>query len=83
MDWCCIHFTPDVEQKWFILQVALRPLNTAEFASAASTLADMGLLSLGKGKEERLRRVTLQVHADDVVLALQGFRLFRSIMALE
>ena len=66
----------------FAAQVAIKPLNSSEFAAACSTLADMGLLGLGKAREERQRRVTLRAHKDDVALALQDIRLLRNVLSL-
>jgi hypothetical protein len=63
------------------LQVAFRPLAFPEVAAAASVLADQGLLGLGPGREERLRRVTLRAAPEDVAAALADVRLLRGCLA--
>lgn len=58
----------------------MRPLTAAEFSGMCTVLADQALLSIGGGREERLRRVTMKVQEDDVTFALQGVRFFRNIL---
>lgn len=62
------------------LQVGFRPLASGEFAGACSVLADQGLLGLGHHKEERLRRITMRVSEEDLVLALQDVRALRACL---
>lgn len=38
------------------------------------------LIKLGAAREDRLRRVGLQVDENDIVFALQGVRFFRNIL---
>jgi cell division control protein 6 len=64
------------------LQVVMKPLNSLEFAAACSTLADMGIISLGNAREERLKKVGLKAHKEDVALALQDVRLLRNLLSL-
>ncbi len=61
-------------------QVGFGPLGGTDFCAACSTLADHGLLGLGPGREERLRRVTLRAAPADVLLALQGAPLFSKVL---
>ena len=60
----------------------MKPLNSLEFAAACSNLVDMGIMAMGHAKEERLRKVSLKAHKDDVALALQETRMLRSVLAL-
>lgn len=64
-------------------QVAFKPLAPSEVSAACSTLADMGLLGLGHGREERQRRVTLRMAVADIALALADARLLRSCLTYD
>lgn len=60
-------------------QVGVRPLNGLELRSAAATLVDMGLLRIGKGRDE-LRRVTLGPTLQEISSALKDRRMFSKIL---
>ena len=45
-----------------------------------TVLADQTLLRVGAGREDRQRKVSLAVHQDDVVFALQGVNFFRNLI---
>ena len=60
----------------------MKPLNSLEFAASCSNLADMGILAVGNAKEERLKKISLRAHKDDVALALQDVRLLRNLLSL-
>ena len=64
------------------LQVSIKPLNSLEFAASCSNLADMGIMAVGNAKEERLKKISLRAHKDDVALALQDMRLLRNLLSL-
>jgi cell division control protein 6 len=49
----------------------MHSLAATEFSAICGVLADQALFKLGTSREERLRRVTLQVDEDDVNFALQ------------
>ncbi|XP_073009880.1 cell division control protein 6 homolog [Typha latifolia] len=53
---------------------------TLEFSSMCSVLSDQGLLKLGQSKEEKLRRVTLQIDTSDIIFAFKGNRFFQSCL---
>lgn len=60
----------------FCKSTGMSALSVPEFSSVCRVLADQGLLNLGSSREERLRRVTLQVDEDDIVFSLQAVRFF-------
>ncbi|KAI5084168.1 hypothetical protein GOP47_0000337 [Adiantum capillus-veneris] len=60
----------------FCKATGMPALSVPEFSSVCRVLADQGLLNLGTSREERLKRVTLQVDQDDIVFALQAIRFF-------
>lgn len=60
----------------------MKPLNSLEFAAACSNLGDMGIMGVGHAREERLRKLSLKAHKDDVALALQDMRLLRNLLSL-
>ena len=64
------------------LQVAMKPLSSIEFTAACSTLADMGIMEVGKAREDRQRKVSLRTHKDDVALALKDVRLLCNFLSL-
>lgn len=51
-----------------------------EFTSMCEVLSDQGLLKLGNSREERLKRVTLQIDSSDVMFAFKGNRFFQSCL---
>ncbi|KAJ7525859.1 hypothetical protein O6H91_17G070500 [Diphasiastrum complanatum] len=57
---------------------AIHALGPPEFSSLCRVLADQALLCLGTAKEDRLKKVSLQVNETDVVFALQEVRFFRN-----
>ncbi|CAM6014463.1 unnamed protein product [Sphagnum balticum] len=59
----------------------MHSLAATEFSAICGVLADQALFKLGTSREERLRRVTLQVDEDDVNFALQGVRFFRNCLS--
>ncbi|MCO5575545.1 hypothetical protein L7F22_029346 [Adiantum nelumboides] len=60
----------------FCKATGMPALSVPEFSSVCRVLADQGLLNIGTAREERLKRVTLQVDQDDIVFALQAIRFF-------
>ena len=58
----------------------LKGLTSGEFSGVCTVLADLTLLKVGAGREDRQRKVSLGVHADDVVFALQGVNFFRNLI---
>ena len=58
----------------------LKGLTSGEFSGVCTVLADLTLLKVGPGREDRQRKVSLGVHADDVVFALQGVNFFRNLI---
>lgn len=60
----------------------MKPLSSLEFATACNTLADMGIIYLGNAKEERLKKISLKAHKDDIALALGEVRLLRNVLSL-
>ncbi|XP_024401767.1 cell division control protein 6 homolog B isoform X2 [Physcomitrium patens] len=65
----------------FCKSSSIPALAGSEFSSICRVLSDQALLKLGESREDRLRRVTLQVNQDDVVFALQGVRFFRNSLS--
>ena len=61
-------------------EAKLRGLTVGEFSGVCTVLADQTLLKLGAGREDRQRKVSLGVHNDDVVFALQGVNFFRNLI---
>ena len=62
------------------LQTYLRRPTCRRDVDLCSVLADLTLLKVGPGREDRQRKVSLGVHADDVVFALQGVNFFRNLI---
>lgn len=60
----------------------MAPLSSLEFATACSMLSDMGVISLGPAKEERIRKISLRAHKDDIILALGEVRLLKNVLSL-
>ncbi|XP_052186996.1 cell division control protein 6 homolog B isoform X2 [Diospyros lotus] len=56
------------------------PVGTLELSSMCRVLGDQGLLKLGQSREDKLRRVTLNVDEADIAFALQGIRVFRNCL---
>ncbi|EEH57580.1 uncharacterized protein MICPUCDRAFT_2525, partial [Micromonas pusilla CCMP1545] len=57
-------------------ETAIKGMNSGQFSEVCAVLADQTLLRLGKGAEDRQRKVSLAVHEDDVTFALQGVKFF-------
>lgn len=51
-----------------------------EFSSICIVLKDQGLLKLGQSREDKLKRVSLKVDEADIIFALQGIRIFKTIL---
>ena len=64
-------------------EAGIRGLNPSEFSGVCNNLSDMTLLKVSPGREDRLRKVSLAVHQDDVVFALQGVNFFRNLIGGE
>lgn len=61
---------------------SLKGLSAVDFSSVCSALADDALITCSnRVREERKRRVSLCVHEEDVVFALQGTHLFVRLLA--
>ncbi|XP_055832804.1 cell division control protein 6 homolog B-like [Solanum dulcamara] len=56
------------------------PAGIMELSSMCRVLGDQGILKLGKAREEKLSRVTLNVDEADITFALQGIRFFRNCL---
>ncbi|XP_042040624.1 cell division control protein 6 homolog B-like [Salvia splendens] len=56
------------------------PVGILELSSMCRVLDDQGILKLGQSREDKLRRVTLNVDGADIVFALQGVRFFRNCL---
>nr|XP_027089849.1 cell division control protein 6 homolog B-like [Coffea arabica] len=56
------------------------PAGIVELSSMCRVLVDQGLLKLGQSREDKLRRVTLNIDEADINFALQGVRFFRNCL---
>ncbi|XP_065864015.1 cell division control protein 6 homolog B-like isoform X2 [Euphorbia lathyris] len=56
------------------------PAGIFEVLSMCRVLNDQGLLKLGQSRDDKMRRLTLNVDAEDVNFALQVFRFFRNCL---
>lgn len=72
----------NVDYVEFCKSTDMAALSVPEFSSICRVLADQGLLNLGSSREDRLRRVFLQVDEDDIIFALQAVRFFRNSLEL-
>ena len=61
-------------------ETAIKGMNSGQFSEVCAVLADQTLLRLGKGAEDRQRKVSLAVHEDDVTFALQGVKFFERLI---
>jgi cell division control protein 6 len=61
-------------------EAGIRGVTPGEFSGVCTVLADQTLLKVGAGREDRQRKVSLAVHQDDVVFALQGVNFFRNLI---
>ena len=61
-------------------EAGIRGRHAREFSGVCTVLADQTLLRVGAGREDRQRKVSLAVHQDDVVFALQGVNFFRNLI---
>ena len=61
-------------------EAGIRGVTPGEFSGVCTVLADQTLLRVGAGREDRQRKVSLAVHQDDVVFALQGVNFFRNLI---
>ncbi|XP_024972728.1 cell division control protein 6 homolog [Cynara cardunculus var. scolymus] len=56
------------------------PVGIMELSCMCRVLGDQGILKLGQSRDDKLRRVTLQVDEADILFALQGIRFFRNCL---
>ncbi|XP_071714131.1 cell division control protein 6 homolog B-like [Rutidosis leptorrhynchoides] len=56
------------------------PVGIMELTCMCRVLGDQGILRLGQSRDDKLRRVTLQVDEADIIFALQGIRFFRNCL---
>ncbi|KAK4271151.1 hypothetical protein QN277_019887 [Acacia crassicarpa] len=56
------------------------PAGILEFSNMCRVLNDQGLIKLGPSREDKLKRVTLNIDEADVTFALQGIRFFRNCL---
>ena len=61
-------------------EACIRGLTPGEVSGVCTVLADQTLLKVGSGREDRQRKVSLAVHQDDGVFALQGVNFFRNLI---
>ena len=61
-------------------EAGIRGVTPGEFSGVCTVLADQTLLKVGASREDRQRKVSLAVHQDDVVFALQGVNFFRNLI---
>ncbi|KAI3507880.1 hypothetical protein L1887_22875 [Cichorium endivia] len=57
------------------------PAGIMELSCMCRVLGDQGILKLGQSRDDKLKRVTLQVDESDVIFALQGIRFFATIFS--
>ncbi|KAG5566998.1 hypothetical protein RHGRI_002530 [Rhododendron griersonianum] len=60
--------------------ILIPPVGIMELSSMCRVLGDQGVLKLGQAREDKLRRVTLNVDEADIAFALQGIRVFRNCL---
>ncbi|XP_058202630.1 cell division control protein 6 homolog B [Rhododendron vialii] len=60
--------------------ILIPPVGIMELSSMCRVLGDQGILKLGQAREDKLRRVTLNVDEADIAFALQGIRVFRNCL---
>nr|CAD1834727.1 unnamed protein product [Ananas comosus var. bracteatus] len=53
---------------------------TLEFTNMCTVLNDQGLLKLGKSKEEKLKRVTLQIDSSDITFSFKDNQFFQNCL---
>ncbi|XP_071737922.1 cell division control protein 6 homolog B-like [Rutidosis leptorrhynchoides] len=56
------------------------PVGIMELSCMCRVLGDQEILKLGQSRDDKLRRVTLQVDEADIIFALQGIRFFRNCL---
>ncbi|XP_076916107.1 cell division control protein 6 homolog B-like [Bidens hawaiensis] len=56
------------------------PVGVMELSCMCRVLGDQGILKLGQSRDDKLRRVTLQIDEADIIFALQGIRFFRNCL---
>ncbi|XP_076907258.1 cell division control protein 6 homolog B-like [Bidens hawaiensis] len=56
------------------------PVGIMELSCMCRVLGDQGILKLGQSRDDKLRRVTLQIDEADIIFALQGIRFFRNCL---
>ncbi|XP_029124145.1 cell division control protein 6 homolog [Elaeis guineensis] len=55
-------------------------VGTLEFTNLCKVLSDQGLLKLGQSREDKLKRVTLQIDSSDIIFAFKGIRFFQTCL---
>ncbi|KAK1412765.1 hypothetical protein QVD17_34263 [Tagetes erecta] len=58
------------------------PVGILELSCMCRMLGDQGILKVGQSRDDKLRRVTLQVDEADISFALQGIRFFKNCLQL-
>ncbi|CAH1446937.1 unnamed protein product [Lactuca virosa] len=56
------------------------PVGIMELSCMCRVLGDQGILKLGQSRDDKLKRVTLQVEEADIIFALQGIRFFHNCL---
>uniref|UniRef100_J3N294 Uncharacterized protein n=1 Tax=Oryza brachyantha TaxID=4533 RepID=J3N294_ORYBR len=51
-----------------------------EFSCLILVLSDQGFMKLGQSKEDKLRRVMLQIDSSDITFAFKGNRFFQKCL---
>ncbi|KAL3835063.1 hypothetical protein ACJIZ3_009799 [Penstemon smallii] len=59
---------------------SIPPVGIQELSNMCGVLSDQGIFKLGKSREDKLRRVSLNIDGADIIFALQGVRFFRNCL---
>nr|GEV92596.1 cell division control protein 6 homolog B-like [Tanacetum cinerariifolium] len=59
---------------------SIPPVGIMELSCMCRVLGDQGIIKLGQSRDDKLRRLTLQVDEADINFALQGIRFFRNFL---
>ncbi|KAL4592707.1 hypothetical protein LXL04_005710 [Taraxacum kok-saghyz] len=57
------------------------PVGIMELSCMCRVLGDQGILKLGQSRDDKLKRVTLQIDEADIIFALQGIRFFAAVFS--
>jgi hypothetical protein len=60
-----------------------QPVTRGEFFSLASVLESQGVVTIGKSKEERNKKVSLSVHPEDIRLGIQDLPMLKQVFDKE